>query len=84
MQFHLHVDEYEPPDVYFTLLSNGEDCGQLKATFAEYSALGRALLIGASRLIPPASVGVDTVLMPTRTISSPDDNPDPAPEPVPA
>lgn len=62
MDFHLRVDDANPAHVRCTLFANGANCGQLTMRPNEYSAFGRALLVGARRLMDPVTnVTVDVV-----------------------
>jgi hypothetical protein len=64
MDFHLRVHKTSTEkNVTLTVYANGLATGNLVMTFQEYSAFGRALLIGARDIEPPTSVRVDTVLV---------------------
>ena len=66
MNFHLRVDATTPHEVRCSLIANGQRSGILTMNHAEYSAFGRALLIGARGIVPPTIVNVDTAAVPAR------------------
>ena len=68
MRIYLCVDTTTPTHVYCTLFVSGTNCGQLTFRHNEYSAFGRALILGGLHIEQPRlDVSVDAAQIPART-----------------
>ena len=71
MRIYLCVDTTTPEHVYCTVFMSGANCGLLVMRHKEYSAFGRALILGGLHIEQPRlDVSVDAAQIPARTKKS--------------
>ena len=71
MRIYLCVDTTTPEHVYCTVFMSGANCCLLVMRHKEYSAFGRALLLGGLQIEQPRlDVSVDAAQIPARTKKS--------------
>ena len=67
IRIYLRVDKTTPEHVYCTVFMSGANCGLLVMHHKDYSAFGRALLLGGLQIEQPRlDVSVDAAQIPAR------------------